>query len=71
MKKILLALALVPLLAFAQPYPGKPVRLIVGFPAGGPADITLAVRHAAGLRGVHRAGQAKRSKIVQAIGFNE
>jgi tripartite-type tricarboxylate transporter receptor subunit TctC len=31
---VLLALS-----ASAQPYPGKPVRLIVGFPAGGPADI--------------------------------
>ena len=39
MKKILAALLLLPLLAFAQGYPSKPVRLIVGFPAGGPADI--------------------------------
>jgi len=39
MKKLLLLLALVSLNAWAQSYPNKPVRLIVGFPAGGPADI--------------------------------
>ncbi len=39
MKNLLLALLLVAGAAGAQTYPNKPVRLIVGFPAGGPADI--------------------------------
>ena len=34
---VALALAL-PLAALAQPFPSKPVKIIVGFPAGGPLD---------------------------------
>ena len=48
MKRIIAALALfVCGSAFAQPYPSKPVRFIVGFPPGGSADPTTRIIGAA------------------------
>jgi tripartite-type tricarboxylate transporter receptor subunit TctC len=36
---VMIALALVPSIPAAQTYPSKPIRILVAWPAGGPADL--------------------------------
>jgi tripartite-type tricarboxylate transporter receptor subunit TctC len=38
-RKVILFAIVLPAMAFAQGYPSKPIRMVVPFPAGGPADI--------------------------------
>src|SRR6266513_746877 len=42
-KTLALLLAAAPVLASAQDYPGKPVRMVVGFPPGGGTDVVARI----------------------------
>src|SRR5437660_10684680 len=42
-KTLVLLFAVAPALAWAQDYPGKPVRMVVGFPPGGGTDVVARI----------------------------
>ena len=42
-KTLALLLAAAPVLGWAQDYPGKPVRMVVGFPPGGGTDVVARI----------------------------
>ena len=43
MKSLLLALAVLSAGAYGQDYPGKAVRMVVGFPPGGGTDVVARI----------------------------
>ena len=57
MRLFLVCLALAASAAFAQSYPDRPVRIVVGFPAGGPTDIVARLF-------AERAGAAMKQSFV-------
>jgi tripartite-type tricarboxylate transporter receptor subunit TctC len=72
-KTLVLLLAVAPALALAQDYPGKPVRMVVGFPPGSKlegigADGTVS-RSPEEFAALVRADTARYARIVKSIGL--
>ena len=56
--RFLFALVLLPVLAWAQAYPTKPIRMVVNFPPGGVKGLFAVVAFAASVVADHHAGTA-------------